>query len=67
MPSKHSKNAQTRSFFTHHEKTTSAGSRSKRLGTESQLPFGYCPLSLCPIEDAVCSPSGRLYSREAIL
>lgn len=43
------------------------GTESQRLGTESQTPFGYCCLSLNPVVDAVVSPSGHLYSREAIL
>lgn len=43
------------------------GPTKQRLGTESQLPFGYCALSLYPAEDAVVSPSGHLYSRESIL
>jgi nitric oxide synthase-interacting protein len=68
MPSRHSKNCGDRHHFTYHEKSKSGiGSITQRLGTDSQLPFGYCPLSLNPIEDAVISPSGRIYSREAIL
>jgi len=43
------------------------GSVHQRVGTDSQLPFGYCALSLTPVDDAVVSPSGTLYSREAIL
>lgn len=42
------------------------GSLKQRLGVESQLPFGYCSLSMYPIEDAVATPSGHLYSRESI-
>ena len=40
---------------------------TQRLGTESQLPFGYCCLSMHPAEEAVVSPSGHIYSREFIL
>jgi hypothetical protein len=43
------------------------GPTKQRLGTQSQLPFGYCALSLYPAEDAVVSPSGHLYSRESVL
>ena len=68
MPSKHSKNAGDRSHFTYAEKQRSSfGSQKERLSADSQLPFGYCPFSLYPIEDGVITPSGRLYSREAIL
>lgn len=47
--------------------TSGLGTIKQRLGSESQLPFGYCALSLHPAEDAVVSPSGHLYSRESIL
>jgi nitric oxide synthase-interacting protein len=68
MPTKHSKNASDRHHLTYGEKRKNGiGSISQRLGSDSQLPFGYCPLSLVPIEDAVVSPSGHIYSREAIL
>ncbi len=43
------------------------GSIKQRLGADSQLPFGYCAISMYPAEDAVISPSGHLYSRESIL
>eukprot|EP00596_Hydrurales_sp_CCMP1899_P002719 CAMPEP_0119037342 /NCGR_PEP_ID=MMETSP1177-20130426/5664_1 /TAXON_ID=2985 /ORGANISM="Ochromonas sp, Strain CCMP1899" /LENGTH=271 /DNA_ID=CAMNT_0006998511 /DNA_START=147 /DNA_END=962 /DNA_ORIENTATION=- len=46
---------------------TGYGTASQRLGTESQTPFGHCCLSLNPVVDAVISPSGHMYSREAIL
>ena len=67
MPARHSKNAGSRAHFTHHEKSQAANSIKQRIGGESQLPFGYCSLSLHPAEDAVVSPSGRIYSREYIL
>lgn len=69
MP-KHTKNAADRSHHTYHEKSKyKLGSLSARLGSDSQLPFGYCCLSLQPIADgdAVVSPSGHIYGREAIL
>jgi nitric oxide synthase-interacting protein len=43
------------------------GTVTQRLGRDSQLPFGYCCLSLHPAVDPVVSPSGHVYSREAIL
>jgi nitric oxide synthase-interacting protein len=68
MPSKHSKNAGDQHHFSYAEKKMCGyGTESQRLGTESQTPFGYCCLSLNPVHDAVVSPSGHLYSREAIL
>ena len=68
MPSRHSKNAGDRGFHTFKEThTNDFGTQKARLSTDSQLPFGYCPLSLAPIDEAVLSPSGRLYNREAIL
>ena len=68
MPSKHSKKTSTQHHFTYAEKKMCGyGTQSQRLGTESQTPFGYCCLSLNPVVDAVVSPSGHLYSREAIL
>ena len=66
MPSKHSKKLDDRHHFSYHEKA-GMGTIHQRLGVESQLPFGYCCLSLNPSEEAVVSPSGHLYSREAIL
>ena len=68
MPSKHSKNCGDKHHFTYAEKKKAKlGSVAQRLGADSQLPFGYCPLSLNPITDAVVSPSGHIYSRESIL
>jgi hypothetical protein len=66
MPTKHSKNASDRHHLTYGEKRKNGiGSISQRLGSDSQLPFGYCPLSLVPIDDAVVSPSGHIYSISA--
>lgn len=69
--SKHSKKACTRADFTYAEKNAAnsslGGTTVQRLGADSQNPFGYCSLSLKPAEEPVVSPSGRVYSREAIL
>lgn len=68
MPARHSKNSGDRHHFTYQEKLKAGyGSLKQRLGTESQLPFGYCSLSMHPAEDPVITPSGHLYSREFIL
>jgi len=68
--SRHSKKTSTRADFTYGEKNQSkelGGTVCQRIGTDSQTPFGYCALSLKPAEEAVVSPSGRIYTREAIL
>lgn len=67
MP-RHSKNASVSGHFRYDEKKkANTGTITQRLGTDSQLPFGYCCLSVTPVEDAVISPSGHMYEREAIL
>jgi len=56
--------------LTYHERKclTKYGTATQRLGTDHQLKFGHCCLSLTPVlDDAVCTPSGHIYSREAIL
>jgi len=42
------------------------GTREARFGVDSQLPFGYCALTLAPVVEPVVTPSGHLYSREAM-
>lgn len=65
---KHSKNGGDRHHFSYHEKKKAWGNTEhQRLGADSQLPFGYCALTLCAAEEPVVSPSGHIYSREAIL
>mmetsp|Transcript_3009 Transcript_3009/g.3624 ORF Transcript_3009/g.3624 Transcript_3009/m.3624 type:complete len:285 (+) Transcript_3009:1-855(+) len=59
--------------LTHYERTkkfksSAYGTTRARLHTDSQQPFGDCPLSLQPIEGpALATPSGHLYSKEALL
>lgn len=48
-------------------KSSGYGTQSTRLTTESQLPFGYCALSTSPAVEAVATPSGHIYEREAIV
>ena len=48
-------------------KSSGYGTQSQRLTTESQLPFGYCTLSTSPTVEAVATPSGHIYEREAIV
>jgi len=54
--------------LTYHEaKRLTYGTQTARLGTDSQRKFGYCCLSLGPARDPVTTPSGHIYSREAIV
>mmetsp|Transcript_24553 Transcript_24553/g.28966 ORF Transcript_24553/g.28966 Transcript_24553/m.28966 type:complete len:292 (-) Transcript_24553:307-1182(-) len=55
--------------LTYHErlKLTSYGTTTARLGTESHNRFGDCCLGLAPATDPVSTPSGHIYSREAIV
>lgn len=45
----------------------SYGTTSVRLGSAAQRRFGDCALGLTPAVDPVCTPSGNIYSREAIV
>lgn len=66
--SRQSAHSRERSHATYEEKARlDNGSLKTRLGTDSQLPFGYCSISVHPVNDPVVSPSGHIYSREAIL
>ncbi len=57
-----------RAIYTNHERSLmDYGTMQARLNTDAQLPFGYCPFNLNPIDECVISPSGHMYSREAIL
>mmetsp|Transcript_10458 Transcript_10458/g.14810 ORF Transcript_10458/g.14810 Transcript_10458/m.14810 type:complete len:299 (+) Transcript_10458:156-1052(+) len=61
--------------LTHYERTkkfksSAYGTTTARLHSDSQLKFGTCALNLQPIlsgEQAVATPSGHVYSQEAIL
>ena len=70
MP-RHSSNNTARGFHSRGEKErarkdTGWGTQKLRLGTEMQLPFGHCCLSLEPVQEPVVSPSGHLYSKEMV-
>lgn len=71
MPQKHSKNngSGTYGVFSHGERRQCEfmASLEARCGSDSQLPFGWCALSLRPATDPVCTPSGHVYSRECLL
>jgi len=82
MPQAHSKNANSCSGFRRAEFGVAKnggygsqfgswhdgwqGAQTKRLGSDAQLKFGYCRLSLQPAVDPVASPSGHIYSKEFI-
>lgn len=55
--------------LTYHErsKLTAYGTTTTRLSTDSQRRFGDCCLGLQPATDPVATPSGHIYSREAIV
>ena len=42
------------------------GTQKVRYGVDSQLSFGYCALTLASVVEPMVSPSGHVYSREAI-
>ena len=48
-------------------KSSQYGTTTARLSTDSQLNFGDCALSLSPATDPVATPSGHVYSRQAIV
>ena len=67
MPQRHSKNNTAKSFFTYAEKQQmKMGTIKQRLGTDSHVQFAHCCLTLSPVVDPVATPSGHMYSREAI-
>eukprot|EP01087_Luapelamoeba_hula_P023507 TRINITY_DN8656_c0_g1_i1.p1 TRINITY_DN8656_c0_g1~~TRINITY_DN8656_c0_g1_i1.p1 ORF type:complete len:318 (-),score=68.06 TRINITY_DN8656_c0_g1_i1:126-1079(-) len=68
--SRHAKNNTASSYFTYHERQKlDYGTKSQRLGKDSLQPFDCCCLTLHPVssDDAVVTPEGFLFSREAIL
>jgi len=67
-----SKQAGGHNPLTHYERTkkfksSQYGTTTARLSTDSQLNFGDCALSVTPAQDPVATPSGHVYSREAIV
>lgn len=67
MPTRHSINNTARGYISYHEKKKMGwGTQKIRYGKDSQIPFGHCCLTLKVAEDPVVSPSGRMYSKEAI-
>ncbi len=66
------RNTQSDAHFTNDERqranSSTFGSISKRLGAGSHLPFGHCHITLVATQgDAVATPSGHIYGKEAIL
>jgi nitric oxide synthase-interacting protein len=69
MPTRKSKKHNNHHPMTSQEQSIhlSQGTLTTRLGKDSQLPFGTCPLSLQAASDPVVTPGGGLYEREAIV
>mmetsp|Transcript_2148 Transcript_2148/g.2577 ORF Transcript_2148/g.2577 Transcript_2148/m.2577 type:complete len:293 (-) Transcript_2148:4211-5089(-) len=70
MPRRKSKQPRGNMPLTYGEKAKllrAYGTNSVRLGTDSQIKFGDCCLSLTKAEDPVITPSGHIYSRESIV
>mmetsp|Transcript_4827 Transcript_4827/g.16184 ORF Transcript_4827/g.16184 Transcript_4827/m.16184 type:complete len:298 (-) Transcript_4827:81-974(-) len=71
MPRRHGQNAGASAFWHRAEdqkaRDGKQGTVKQRLGSDSQLAFAHCGLTLSPALDPVVSPSGHVYSREAIL
>eukprot|EP00979_Chaetoceros_neogracilis_P001098 scaffold197_cov268-Chaetoceros_neogracile.AAC.13 len=53
--------------YSERKKLTAYGTQTARLTSDSQLPFGDCCLQNSPATDPVVTPSGHIYSREAIV
>lgn len=53
--------------YSERQKLKDYGTQRARLTTESQLKFGQCCLTLELAKDPVVTPSGHIYSREAIV
>jgi len=67
---KHSRQANTREFFTSGERAKIVGSYGtvrRRLGGDSQRRFDQCGLCLQRLSDPVASPAGNLYCRACIV
>ncbi|KAJ1460125.1 hypothetical protein M885DRAFT_509859 [Pelagophyceae sp. CCMP2097] len=68
---RHTKNngSSTYGVFSHAERKKCGfmNNLEMRAGVDSQLPFGWCSLSLQPAVDPVVTPSGHVYSRECLL
>lgn len=67
--SRHSLNRTDRPFATYAERVEAgfALTRSEKLDTSSQLPFGYCCLALKPAKEPMATPYGHIFDREFIL
>lgn len=69
---RHAKNVTAGNVYTSHEKNKDAkqsgyGTKAIRLGKDSIKEFDCCSLTLQPCRDAVITPDGHLYDKEAIL
>jgi nitric oxide synthase-interacting protein len=69
---RHAKNVTAGNIYTSHEKKKDAresgyGTHAIRLGKDSIKEFDCCSLTLQPCREAVITPDGHLYDKEAIL
>jgi hypothetical protein len=65
---RHAKNQCTQAHYSHSERIADGyGTQKQRLGGESLLPFGMCPISLKPLEDPMVSKKGDVFSKAAII
>ena len=65
---RHSKNQNARMFFTAAERQKAGfGSHKERLSAESQVPFGFCCLSLRLPDDPVATPEGFIFDRDVLI
>jgi len=65
--SRHAKNNTASSYFTYHERQKlKYGTQKQRVGRDSLPDFDWCNLSLAPAVQPVVTPSGYVYSKEAI-
>ena len=69
---RHSKNNTAGAFYSYAERQKDSqdsgfGSANKRLSKDSVGEFDVCNLSLQICKDAVCTPEGVIYEREAII
>ena len=66
---RHSKNRNDLAYATKWERDEAgySNTRKERLDGDSQLPFGFCSISLSVCKEPVASPYGHIYDRTVLL
>ena len=66
---RHSKNANARSFVSSEERSKSKNAieRERSSVAGSRLPFGFCCLTLRPAKNPVASPQGWIFDKDAVV